>query len=616
MANNSPDFQDPEWGNMTLRGNTQENLQDILARLALFDTLTRQELHTIERIVHRRRFVPGEMIPTPRSGLFVVVSGVVQVVRSLADGEQIVLDTLREGELVGEIIPLGDTEPATSIVSVGQSDLVGFFRSDLVDLIQHTPQDRIQNSLPFGTNYVPPHATCDGRPAKNTHDINENGKQITNTRGGSWDMTRIETVHAREILDSRGNPTVEADVRLSSGIIGRAAVPSGASTGVHEAVELRDGQARYLGKGVKKAVQNVNDKIAKAVVGLDPSDQIKIDQVMRDVDGTPNKGAIGANGILGVSLAAAKAAAAAYGMPLYRYIGGASACQLPVPMMNILNGGAHADSSVDLQEFMVMPAGAENFAEGLRTGAEIFHALRDVLKKAGYSTGVGDEGGFAPSLGSNDEALDVIAEAIKNAGYVLGDDILLALDPASSEFYDGEHYVFKKSDGSKRSSAEMTAFWKDWTSRYPIVSIEDGLDEDDWAGWAALTAELGDRVQLVGDDLFVTNTTRLKRGISEKVGNSILIKVNQIGTLTETLEAIETAKRAGYTAVISHRSGETEDTTIADIAVGTNAGQIKTGSASRSDRIAKYNQLLRIEEELGDAAIYPGRNAFYNIDTP
>lgn len=429
-------------------------------------------------------------------------------------------------------------------------------------------------------------------------------------------MTKIEAVHAREILDSRGNPTVEVDVRLCSDIIGRAAVPSGASTGVHEAVELRDGQARYLGKGVKKAVQNVNDKIAKAVVGLDPSDQIKIDQVMRDVDGTPNKGAIGANGILGVSLAAAKAAAMAYGMPLYRYIGGASACQLPVPMMNILNGGAHADSSVDLQEFMVMPAGAENFAEGLRTGAEIFHALRDVLKKAGYSTGVGDEGGFAPSLGSNDEALDIIAEAIKNAGYVLGDDILLALDPASSEFYDGEHYVFKKSDGSKRSSAEMTAFWKDWTSRYPIVSIEDGLDEDDWAGWAALTAELGDRVQLVGDDLFVTNTTRLKRGISEKVGNSILIKVNQIGTLTETLEAIETAKRAGYTAVISHRSGETEDTTIADIAVGTNAGQIKTGSASRSDRIAKYNQLLRIEEELGDAAVYPGRNAFYNIDTP
>ena len=429
-------------------------------------------------------------------------------------------------------------------------------------------------------------------------------------------MTRIERVHAREILDSRGNPTVEVDVQLCSGIIGRAAVPSGASTGVHEAVELRDGQKRYLGKGVQKAVKNVNGSIAKAVEGLDPSDQIKIDQVMRNVDGTPNKGKVGANGILGVSLAVAKAAAAAYGMPLYRYIGGASACQLPVPMMNILNGGAHADSSVDLQEFMVMPVGAKSFSEGLRAGAEIFHSLREVLKKAGYSTGVGDEGGFAPSLGSNDEALEVIAEAIKNAGYVLGGDILLALDPAASEFYDGKNYVFKKSDGSKRSSAKMVEFWKDWTNRYPIVSIEDGLDEDDWKGWAALTAELGDRVQLVGDDLFVTNTTRLKRGITEKVGNSILVKVNQIGTLTETLEAIEMAKRAGYTAVISHRSGETEDTTIADIAVGTNAGQIKTGSASRSDRVAKYNQLLRIEEELGAAAVYPGRDTFYNIDVP
>ena len=428
-------------------------------------------------------------------------------------------------------------------------------------------------------------------------------------------MTRIETVHAREILDSRGNPTVEVDVRLCSGIAARAAVPSGASTGIHEAVELRDGQPRYLGKGVQKAVQNVNDQIAKAIVGMDPSDQIKIDRAMRDLDGTANKASLGANGILGVSLAAAKAAAAAYGMPLYRYIGGASACALPVPMMNILNGGAHADSSVDLQEFMVMPAGAKNFAEGLRAGAEIFHALRDVLKRAGYGTGVGDEGGFAPSLGSNDEALEVIAEAIKNAGYALGDDILLALDPASSEFYEGDHYAFKKSDGAKRSSDQMIDFWTDWTNRYPIISIEDGLDEDDWAGWAALTAALGDRVQLVGDDLFVTNTARLQRGIAEKVGNSILIKVNQIGTLTETLEAIETAKRAGYTAVISHRSGETEDTTIADIAVGTNAGQIKTGSASRSDRVAKYNQLLRIEEELGEAAIYPGRDAFYNIQS-
>lgn len=430
-------------------------------------------------------------------------------------------------------------------------------------------------------------------------------------------MTLIASVHAREILDSRGNPTVEVDVVLTSGVTGRAAVPSGASTGAHEAVELRDGQAkRFSGKGVQTAVANVNGAIAKAVVGQDASDQIKIDQTMRDLDGTPNKGRLGANGILGVSLATAKAAAAAYGMPLYRYIGGVSACQLPVPMMNILNGGAHADSSVDLQEFMVMPVGASRFADGLRMGAEIFHALRAVLKKAGYSTGVGDEGGFAPSLGSNGEALDVIAEAIKNAGYVLGQDVLLALDPAATEFYDGKHYVFKKSDGSKRSSSQMVDFWADWTNRYPIVSIEDGLAEDDWAGWEALTAALGNKVQLVGDDLFVTNTARLKEGITRNVGNSILVKVNQIGTLTETLDAIETAKRAGYTAVISHRSGETEDTTIADIAVGTNAGQIKTGSASRSDRIAKYNQLLRIEEELGESAVYPGRHAFYNIVMP
>ncbi len=430
-------------------------------------------------------------------------------------------------------------------------------------------------------------------------------------------VTRIENVHAREILDSRGNPTVEVEVRLTSGVTGRAAVPSGASTGEHEAVEMRDGNAkRYLGKGVTKAVANVNTKIAPAVVGMDPSDQIGVDTQMLSLDGTKNKGKLGANGILGVSLAAAKAAAIALDVPLYRYIGGASACQLPVPMMNILNGGAHADSSVDLQEFMVMPVGAKTFARALQTGAEIFHALRDVLKKAGYSTGVGDEGGFAPSLGSNEEALEVIAQAIRNAGYRLGGDVLLALDPATSEFYNGRQYVFKKSDGSKLSSAKMVEFWSDWTSRYPIVSIEDGLDENDWKGWAQLTSKLGQSVQLVGDDLFVTNTERLKRGIAEKVGNSILVKVNQIGTLTETLDAIETAKRAGYTAVISHRSGETEDTTIADIAVGTNAGQIKTGSASRSDRIAKYNQLLRIEEDLGDSAIYPGLDAFYNIDPP
>jgi enolase len=427
-------------------------------------------------------------------------------------------------------------------------------------------------------------------------------------------MTRIEHVLGREILDSRGNPTVEVDVTLSCGASGRAAVPSGASTGVHEAIELRDGDAkRFLGKGVLKAVRNVNGPIARAVTGMDPSDQIAIDRKMMEADGTPTKSKLGANGILGVSLAVAKAAANAYGMPLYRYIGGASACQLPVPMMNILNGGAHADSSVDLQEFMVMPVGAKSFREALRAGAEIFHALRAVLKAAGYSTGVGDEGGFAPSLKSNDEALEVIAVAIKKAGYRLGNDVLLALDPATSEFYTGGRYVFKKSDGSRRSSAQMVKFWEDWASRYPIVSIEDGLDEDDWKGWQQLTAALGDKVQLVGDDLFVTNTERLKQGIDTKVANSILVKVNQIGTLTETLEAIETAKRAGYTAVISHRSGETEDTTIADIAVGTNAGQIKTGSASRSDRIAKYNQLLRIEGELGDSAVYPGRAAFYNL---
>ena len=429
--------------------------------------------------------------------------------------------------------------------------------------------------------------------------------------------TRIERVWGREILDSRGNPTVEVEVVLTSGVTGRAAVPSGASTGVHEAVELRDGNAkRYLGKGVLQAVRNVNGRLAKAVVGMDASDQIGVDWKMMETDGTPNKGKLGANGILGISLATAKAAAYAFGMPLYRYIGGANACQLPVPMMNILNGGAHADSSVDLQEFMVMPVGAKSFREGLRMGAEVFHALREVLKKAGYSTGVGDEGGFAPSLGSNEEALEVIATAVRKAGYRLGRDILLALDPASSEFYNGRQYVFKKSDGSRRSSAKMVDFWADWTSRYPIVSIEDGLDEDDWKGGQALTTRLGNKVQLVGDDLFVTNTERLKQGIEMGVGNSILVKVNQIGTLTETLEAIETAKRAGYTAVISHRSGETEDTTIADIAVGTNAGQIKTGSASRSDRIAKYNQLLRIEDTLGETAVYPGLDTFYNIDPP
>ncbi|MDE2887983.1 MAG: phosphopyruvate hydratase [Gemmatimonadota bacterium] len=429
--------------------------------------------------------------------------------------------------------------------------------------------------------------------------------------------TRIERVHAREILDSRGNPTVEVEVGLTSGVSGRAAVPSGASTGQHEAVELRDGdETRYLGKGVLSAVGNVNSSIAPAVAGMDPSDQAAIDGRLNELDGTPNKGNLGANGILGVSLAVAKAAAAASGMPLYRYIGGASACTLPVPMMNILNGGSHADSSVDLQEFMVMPVGADSFREGLRAGAEVFHALREVLKAEGYSTGVGDEGGFAPSLASNEEALDVVGEAIRNAGYEPGRDVLLALDPATTEFYSDGRYVFHKSDGSERTSEQMVDFWEDWTRRYPIVSIEDGLAEDDWAGWARMTDRLGNRVQLVGDDLFVTNTERLGRGIQSAVGNSILIKVNQIGTLSETLEAIETARNAGYTAVVSHRSGETEDATIADLAVGTGAGQIKTGSASRSDRVAKYNQLLRIEEELGESAVYPGREAFYNIDLP
>ena len=429
-------------------------------------------------------------------------------------------------------------------------------------------------------------------------------------------MTTINRVHAREILDSRGNPTLEVEVGLSSGITGRAAVPSGASTGEHEAVELRDGDSeRYFGKGVLKAAENVNKQIASAILGVDPSDQAEIDRLMIELDGTPNKGRLGANAVLGVSLASAKSAAAARGMPLYRHIGGAEANRLPVPMMNILNGGAHADSSVDFQEFMVMPVGAKCFREGLRMGVEVFHALKEVLKAAGHSTGVGDEGGFVPNLDSNEGALAVISEAVEKAGYVLGREILLALDPATSEFFADGRYLFAKSDGSARSSSEMIAFWEDWASRYPIVSIEDGLAEDDWEGWQGLTAKLGDRVQLVGDDLFVTNTERLKRGIEMNVGNSILVKLNQIGTLSETLEAVDTARQAGYTAVISHRSGETEDTTIADVAVATGAGQIKTGSASRSDRVAKYNQLLRIEEALGASATYPGLEALGQIDT-
>ena len=427
-------------------------------------------------------------------------------------------------------------------------------------------------------------------------------------------MTTINNVYAREILDSRGNPTVEVEVILDSGSMGRASVPSGASTGVHEALELRDGdEGRYLGKGVSKAVDNVNNRIAPALVGFDAVDQVEVDKAMIDLDGSENKGKLGANAILGVSLACAKAASTDLDIPLYRHLGGVSARELPLPMMNILNGGSHADSNVDLQEFMVMPVGATSFKEGLRMGVEIFHSLKDVLKKKGYNTAVGDEGGFAPNLKSNEEALEVIMEAVDKAGYKPGEDVYFALDPASSEFYEDGKYVFKKSDKSEKSSEEMIRFYENWVRDYPIISIEDGLAEDDWEGWKALTQELGDKVQLVGDDLFVTNTVRLAKGIEMGVANSILVKVNQIGTLTETLASIEMAKRAGYTAVVSHRSGETEDTTIADIVVGVNAGQIKTGSASRTDRIAKYNQLLRIEDELGESALYRGKDVFYNI---
>jgi enolase len=426
-------------------------------------------------------------------------------------------------------------------------------------------------------------------------------------------MTRIVHVTGREILDSRGNPTVEADVWLEDGSMGRAAVPSGASTGEHEAVELRDGEkTRYLGKGTLKAVLNINKKIATAVLGMEADDQAEIDRKMIHLDGTKNKGKLGANAILAVSMAVARAAAASYDMPLYRYLGGVSASVLPVPMMNILNGGAHADNSVDPQEFMVAPYGAQNFAEALRMGAEIFHTLKSVLKKKGYSTSVGDEGGFAPNLKSNEEAIDVILESITKTGYTPGKDVGLALDPAASEFYDKgrKKYVFKKSDKSERTSEKMVDFWANWVKQYPIISIEDGMAEDDWKGWKLMTDVLGEKIQLVGDDLFVTNTERLFRGIKEGVANSILIKVNQIGTLTETFEAMRMAASAGYTSVVSHRSGETEDTFISDLVVATGAGQIKTGSASRTDRVAKYNQLLRIEEELGSSARFAGRKAF------
>jgi enolase len=427
-------------------------------------------------------------------------------------------------------------------------------------------------------------------------------------------MSAILDIVAREILDSRGNPTVEVDVTLESGFGGRAAVPSGASTGEHEAVELRDGdKARYLGKGVQKAVAHVNERIAPEVIGMDALDQAGIDQLLIDLDGTPNKSGLGANAILGVSLACAKAAAAYLSLPLYRYVGGVYAHQLPVPMMNILNGGKHADNNVDLQEFMVVPVGAPTFCEALRMGTEVFHHLKAILKTKGYNTAVGDEGGFAPNLKSNEEALAVIVEAIKKAGYAPGEGVAIALDPAASEFYQGGKYILQAEQKKERRAAEMVSFYEELVSRYPILSIEDGLAEDDWEGWRELTARLGKKIQIVGDDIFVTNKERLAKGIQEGVANSILVKLNQIGTLTETLSAIEMAKKAGYTAVISHRSGETEDTTIADVAVATNAGQIKTGSASRTDRVAKYNQLLRIEEELGEQGSYPGKKAFYSI---
>lgn len=422
-------------------------------------------------------------------------------------------------------------------------------------------------------------------------------------------MSTIIDVFGRQILDSRGNPTVEAEVITENGFIGRAAVPSGASTGKHEAVELRDGGSIYMGKGVQQAVSHVNKAIKEALIGRSAFDQVKIDQVMLDLDGTANKNKLGANAILAVSLAVAKVAAQEAELPLYRYLGGVNAKTLPIPMMNILNGGSHADNSIDFQEFMIMPVGADSFSAALQMGVEVFHHLKQVLKKKGYSTNVGDEGGFAPEMKSNEEAIETVLQAIEAAGYKPGSEIYIAMDAATSEFYlaDEKVYHFHQSDGTKRTSDEMVAYWSDWVNKYPIVSIEDGLDEDDWSGWAKLTAAVGNKVQLVGDDLFVTNVSRLQQGIDQEVANSILIKVNQIGSLTETINAVSLATRHQYTSVISHRSGETEDTTIADLAVALNTGQIKTGSASRSDRIAKYNQLLRIEEELGSSAIYPGR---------
>lgn len=426
-------------------------------------------------------------------------------------------------------------------------------------------------------------------------------------------MSTIVDVHARQILDSRGNPTVEVEITTEDGYFGRAAVPSGASTGKHEAVELRDNdKSQYLGKSVNKAVSNVIEEIADELIGLDATEQVYIDKLLIDLDGTENKGKLGANAILGVSMAVAKAAAEACGQPLYRYIGGVNATTLPVPMMNILNGGSHADNSIDFQEFMIMPIGAPTFSEAIRWGAEVFHNLKTVLKKNGYSTNVGDEGGFAPNIKSNEEAIEIVLKSIEVAGYRPGEDIVIAMDAAASEFYNEEEkvYHFHKSSGDKLTSSEMVGYWKSWVDKYPIVSIEDGLAEDDWDTWVEMTKVLGNRLQIVGDDFFVTNTKRLKEGIARNAANSILIKVNQIGSLTETIQAVDLATRNAYTSVMSHRSGETEDTTIADLAVALNTGQIKTGSMSRSDRIAKYNQLLRIEEELAEAAIYPGAGIF------
>ncbi|MFB4164522.1 phosphopyruvate hydratase [Alteribacillus sp. JSM 102045] len=426
-------------------------------------------------------------------------------------------------------------------------------------------------------------------------------------------MSMITDVYGREVLDSRGNPTVEVEVFTETGAFGRALVPSGASTGEYEAVELRDGGDRFMGKGVLQAVDHVNEEIAPDVVGMDVTDQTGIDELLLDLDGTDNKEKLGANAILGVSMAVAHAAANDLGIPLYEYLGGFNAKTLPVPMMNILNGGEHADNNVDIQEFMVMPVGAEDFPQAIRIGAEIFHNLKKVLKDKGYNTAVGDEGGFAPNLGSNEEALQTIVEAIEKAGYKPGEEVQLAMDAASSEVYEDGKYNLK-GEGVVKTADEMIDFYKDLCEKYPIISIEDGLDENDWEGWKKLTQAIGDKVQLVGDDLFVTNTNKLSQGIEQGVGNSILIKVNQIGTLTETFDAIEMAKRAGYTAVISHRSGETEDATIADIAVAVNAGQIKTGAPSRTDRVAKYNQLIRIADELGTTSVYPGKQAFYNVN--